>query len=113
MLKREIAEHLAKYTLRSGRGSGLIGQVTDLGRDMLEGTVYLFALKGLLDITIPPMFLVVIVITKKIVEYSLGWLDEKWGFWRVEADYASRKINPFNAELMERIKRIESSVVKE
>lgn len=113
MLKREIAEHLAKYTLRSGRGSGLICQVTDIFRDVLEGTVYLFALKGLLGISIPPAFLIVIVVVKKIVEYSLGWLDEKWGYWRVEVDYASRKINPFNAEMMERLKRIESAVVKE
>jgi len=106
--KRKVAEGLAKYVLRTGRGSGLISQVTDMGRDILEGTVYLFAIKGLLGIVISPLWLPVIVIIKKIAEYTLGWLDERVGFWKFENEYITRNINPFNAELMERVKRIES-----
>lgn len=110
--KREVAEGLAKYVLRTGRGSGLISQVTDMGRDILEGTVYLFAIKGLLNIAISPLWLPIIVIIKKIAEYSLGWLDEHIGFWKFENDYITREINPFNAELMERVKRIDEYIKK-
>jgi len=84
--------------------------VTDLFRDILEGTVYLFAIKGLLGITVDPKYLVVIVITKKTIEYLIGWFDEKVGFWKFQNDYASRRINPFNAEILERIKNIESKL---
>ena len=110
MLQRNTAEVLAKYLLRSGRGAGLVNHVTDLPRDVLDGTVYLFALKGLLGIEIPPIFLVFIVITKKIVEYMIGWTDERVGFWKIENEYSSRNINPFNQEMLKRIKIIEDCV---
>lgn len=111
--ERTVAEGLAKYVLRTGRGGGLISQITDMGKDILEGTVYLFAIKGLLGIVISPLWLPVIVVVKKIAEYSLGWIDEHVGFWKFENDYITRKINPFNAELMERVKWIENYMKKE
>ena len=48
------------------------------------------------------------------------WNDEKHkltpdgdvGFWKFENDYTSREINPFNKEMLERIKKIEDAVVK-
>lgn len=112
MLKHNTAELLAKYLLRSGRGGGLVNHVTDLPRDVLEGTVYLFALKGLLGVEIPAAYLIIIVLIKKVVEYSIGWLDECVGFWKIENEYASRNINPFNQELLRRIKIIEDCVCK-
>lgn len=110
--ERKIAVGLAKYVLRSGRGCGLLSHILDVGKDMLEATVYLFALKGLLGIQLPPAIIPVIVIAKKSFEYFIGWFDEKVGFWKIEADYSSREINPYNAEVLDRIKEIERCVKK-
>lgn len=110
--ERKIAIGLAKYTLRTGRGGGLIGQITDMGRDMLQGTVFIFAIREVINIDIPILWLPAIVIAKKGCEYLLGWFDEKVGFWKIENDYNSRKINPFNGELLERVKNIEEILKK-
>lgn len=108
--ERKVAESLAKYTLRTGRGGGLIGQITDMGRDMLQGTVFIFAINEVIGLSIPVLWLPIIVVGKKGCEYLLGWFDEKVGFWKIENDYASRRINPFNKELLDTIKRIEEKV---
>ena len=105
--KRKIAETLAKFFLRSGRGQGLTNRIIDPIKDILQGTVYLFAIKELFGITINPEYLVFIVIAKSIIEYLLGWFDQRVGFWKIENEYATHELNPFNKELMERIKRIE------
>lgn len=110
--ERKIAVGLAKYTLRTGRGGGLIGQITDMGRDMLQGTVFIFAINEVIGLSIPVLWLPIIVIGKKGCEYLLGWFDEKVGFWKIENDYNSRRINPFNGELLERIKNIEEALRK-
>lgn len=53
------------------------------------------------------MIIIPIVLGKKIFEYYLGWKDEKIGYWPFLAEYLSRNVNPFDQELMERVKRIE------
>ncbi len=82
-------------------------------KDILEGTVYLFAIKGLTGIIIPPWVLIPLMVLKKTLEYFLGWFDQKVGFWKIENAYASEHLNPFNEELMKRIKNIENEVYKE
>ena len=108
--QREIAEVLAKFFLRSGRGQGLTNRIIDPIKDILQGTVYLFAIKELFGFTIDPKYLIIIVIAKSIIEYLLGWFDQRVGFWKIENEYATHELNPFNTELMERIKRIEEKV---
>ena len=110
--ERKFAIGLAKYTLRTGRGGGLIGQITDMGRDMLQGTVFIFAINEVVGISIPVLWLPIIVIGKKGCEYLLGWLDERVGFWKIEQDYSSRVINPFNGEMLKRVKNIEEMLKK-
>lgn len=105
-----IKQCAAKYLIRSGRGGGLMSQGTDLFRDVLDGTVYMFAIKGVFGIEISPVILFVIVVVKKAIEYAMGYFDEKIGFWKYENDYASREINPFNKELLDRVKNIESII---
>ena len=90
----------------------MLGRFTDVGRDILDGTVYVFAIKGLFGVEVTMKMLVAIVITKKVCEYVVGYIDEHVGFWKFENDYMSREINPFNKEMLERIKKIEDAVVK-
>lgn len=103
-------EAFAKYMIRTGHGNGLMNHVTDIPRDMLEGTVYLFAIKGLIGISLSPTLIPIIVISKKIVEYFLGFVNEKIGFLKTQNDITSRELNPFNKELLDRIKGIEKNL---
>lgn len=98
--------------MRMGRGDGLLGRFIDPLRDVLDGTVYMFAIKGVFGISISLSTLVLIIIFKKAAEYMIGYADEVVGFWKFENEYASREINPFNKELLDRIKKIEDAVVK-
>lgn len=101
----------AKYLIRSGRGGGLVARLTDLPRDFLDGTLYILAINGVFNTGIgvdsSAKLIFGFVVAKKVIEYICGWADEIIGFWKYENDYTSRKINPFNHELMSRIKRIE------
>lgn len=110
MNRHKVAESIAKFFLRSGRGQGLISRVTDPIKDVLDGTVYLFALKGLLGITISIYILIIIVIAKRGLEVFLGWLDERIGFWKAENYYGAYQLNTFNQELMGRVKDIQKKV---
>ena len=44
------------------------------------------------------------------VAYSIGWLDEKKGIWKLEQCYYNQELNPFFKGMDERIKRIEKAV---
>lgn len=101
----------AKYFIRSGRGGGLMNQITDLPRDFLQGTVYILAINGVFDTGIgvdaSAQIIFGFVIVKKAGEYILGFIDEHIGFWKYENDYTSREINPYNKEMLNRVKNIE------
>ena len=47
---------------------------------------------------------------KTIFEYLLGWFDQQVGFWKVENEYATKNLNPFNQEILKRIKNIENCI---
>ncbi len=108
--KHKIAVLLAKYSLRSGRGGGLVAKFTDIIRDILQGTVYIFSIKGLTGYEINPNHLLWIVIFKLIIEYIAGYLYEITKFWAIENAYSSDNLNPFNQELMALSKRNESKI---
>ncbi len=107
-----MKQKIAKLFLRQSRGQGLVQKVIDPFRDVLDGTVYLFAIKGLLGITVPYWALIIIVISKKLTEIGLGYLDEHIGFWKAENHYNAQELNPFNQELMARIQNIETLLGK-
>ena len=109
-LKYKAAVILAKFFLRSGRGQGLTNRIIDPIKDILQGTVYLFAIEGLFGWTIAPEYLIIIVLIKTIFEYLLGWFDQQVGFWKVENEYATKNLNPFNQEILKRIKNIEDCI---
>ncbi len=111
--KHKVAVVLAKYFLRTNRGRCLTSRFTDILRDTLDGTVYLFAIKGFFGIIINPKYLIGIVVLKTVLEYFLGWADQRWGFCKVENEITSNELNPFNQEMMMRIKRIEEMISKQ
>ena len=103
----KIKRAAAKYLLRSGRGGGLMSQLTDLPRDFLDGSVYILAINGVFNMGIgvneSAKIIFGFVIAKKIGEYILGHIDEHLGFWKYENEYLSREMNPFNRELLNKI----------
>jgi len=102
-LKRAVA----LYFIRSSRGDSLCNRITDPFRDVLDGTIYMFSIHWVSGIALSIEFLAACVIAKKILGYFAGWADELVGFWKFENEYSSRRINPFNKELLERIQNIE------
>lgn len=127
MNRIKVATNLAKYELRTGRGCGLIGMITDPLRDMLQGGVYLFAINGLSEKllgydwlgfqilynaiqSIPLWIVIVVPLAKKAFEYFLGYKDEKIGYWPFKEEYISRKVNPYTIELLDRTKNTEKLV---
>lgn len=110
--KTIIKDYLAKYLIRSSRGSGLVSHVTSLVRDVLTGTVYLFALKGLIGISISPLLLPPIVIIKKILDYIIGLKDEKKGFFKRQNEYSTEELNPYFKKLRIHVENTEAMVQK-
>lgn len=108
-----VKRAFAKLFIRMGRGDGVLARFIDPIRDILDGTVYMFAIKGVFGVTISLQMLIGIIIAKKVVEYMIGWADEAIGFWKFENEYASREINPFNKELLNRVINIEDILKKQ
>lgn len=104
--RTKLVQAFALYSLRSSRGQGLISRVSDPITALLQGGVYLFALRGLgFDI---PMWVVPYAIPFIFIcRYILGWLDEiRFGFWKAENHYVSDELNPFNQKVMNKLDKI-------
>lgn len=102
-----MRETIARFFLRDARGQGLISRVTDPIKDILDGTVYMLALKGLFGITISIGLLILIVISRKVLNQVFAYLDERWGFWKAENWYESYMLNPYNREVLTLLKQID------
>lgn len=99
--KHSLQRSVAKYIIRASRGQALISKVSDPIKDMLDGTVYIFAIKGITGILLPVYWIPIIVISKKIFEPIIAWADEKIiGFWKAENHYQAYDLSPYNQELM-------------
>lgn len=101
----------AKYRNRSGRGNALTGELKGLFLILSQGGVLLLVIERFFGILLPLWVLPVFWIIQKIVEYYLAKFDQKvLKFWQAENDFASRQTNPFNDELLSRIKNIENKL---
>jgi len=112
MNKRKIAELLAKLYLRQGRGAALTSIPKSMLRDVfylggiLVGLDYKFGIKIPIEIVVP-----VIVVLALFVEYGTGWLDEKYGFWKIQKNYENKQLTPFFSELDKKIDDIHKKVI--
>jgi hypothetical protein len=103
MTRHKIAENLAKFYLRYGRGAGL----TNFVKEMLKNVVFLgafgYLLKDWFGIEVTKTILISSAVIYSFLCYLIGWIDEKLGFWRIENSYASKQLNPFFEELDRKI----------
>ncbi len=109
-IKHKIAVLLAKYFIRMDRGQGLQTRLMAPLTDFVTGGMILVILKDLWGITIDPEYLKYIVIGLIIFKYNGGYFDEKIGFWKVENEYASKNLNPFNQQIL---KLLEDNIKKQ
>jgi len=118
MKRIRLETAVAKYILRTSRGTSLTNVILDPVRDGLQWSVYAFAITELFDIHPTKQLLIFglgsLIVCKKAFEYVLGWVDERhWGFWKKQNDYASRVLNPYYSELIEKVTDIQTKVNEE
>ena len=112
MKSKRIARTIAKIYLCYNRGGALIHWIIEMVQN--------FAIIGILvdfffnhfSMTIPIWVVAIVVGAKPITQIIIGFTDFKLGFWRVEAEISSRKINPFLKRLEDRLIRLEKNQTK-
>lgn len=112
-LKRRIGEVYIKYKIRVGRGQTFLAEIDGVINAFQKGGIILLLISTYFNYLLPLYLLPLFWILQKIIEYFLGWLDQKHlGWWRFETRYMqeNENINPFQAELMSRIKNIEDKL---
>lgn len=110
MKKRKIAESLAKFYLRYGRGSSLISFLPSMIKDVVYwGLLFGFAEKWF-NWHIPHQVIYYLVPGAIVAYYFLGYLDQRFGFWKFQEEYNTRHINPFFKKMEEEIRDIKESL---
>jgi len=110
MKKRQIAERLAKFYLRHGRGHSLL----DFLIAIVKNVVYFGALGALITYwfhwTLSKFLLIGLALVYEVICYLLGWLDEILGFWKIQNNYSSKELTPFLEEMYNDIKEIKNGI---
>ena len=102
----KITNNLAKFRLRWSRGYGLVDFffVTPLRLFVyLSGMVVLLDFKFGIQVS---GFWIFGGIGILMSAYFIGWLDEKWGFWRAENTYQQKDLTPFFEDMGKKINEI-------
>lgn len=93
---------IAIIKLRLNRGESWINWTKNiiiavLGVYVLKDFLFSFglAISNLWYIILPTVYLV--------GSYILGYLDEKYGVWKLESEYATKELNPFFSEIDNKI----------
>ena len=104
--KRTVAAFLAKFYLRHGRGHSLV----DFVITMVKNIVYLGALSYLFHdwfgLDVPKVLLIVFGLAFEVTCYTIGYVDERLGFWKYQNIYNSTTLNPYGEELLAEVKDI-------
>ena len=106
MNKRYIAEWLAKFYLRYGRGRALLNFISDILQSVfyLGGTGYI--VEQWFGISFPKWIIVIAAVSFGIFCYIVGEIDERVGFWKFQNNYATKSLTPFFDEMDKKIDKI-------
>ena len=101
-MKRKIAQFYVRY----GRGEALLNIFVEL----LKISVYFGALsyvfKDWFGFSIPKWIMWSGVMGYAVVCYILGYLDEKYGIWKMQNSYLYEELTPYFSRLEEKIDRL-------
>lgn len=107
MNKQGILGWIARFYLRYNRGNSLFNFVKDVIMVLGMLSMIVIVVKEYLGMDVP-VWIIFIMPFLPIFLYALGWLDEKYGFWKIEAVYATEEINPYFKEMSDNIKEIKA-----
>jgi len=110
MKKKTIAEFLAKFYLRYGRGTTLIDWIQAIFKAFVYFGGSIALIKYQFGVNIPPKLIIVFIPVWFIACYVIGYIDEKVGFWKFQNKYASQDLNPWGQEVSEQLKKIEEKL---
>ena len=106
MQKRKLAEKIAKAYLRYNRGSSLVSFFTSMVKDVVYYGILMDLAYRYLHIAIPYWVVIFLVFFAVIVYYVIGYLDERWGFWKIQNSLGAKELTPFFEELDQKIDKI-------
>lgn len=110
--KTKIAECLAKFYLRNERGNSLIHFFTAIAHDFIMVALGMDLVYRYLHFYIPYWLIIIVVLSIPIIQYLIGYIDERIGFWKFQNRYRTKELNPFLKEMGERMRRIEEKLSK-
>lgn len=86
---------LGLFIMRRGRGNGHLNTFLDMFVIMGMGSLLI----GITLDWIPVYALVVLALSYTWLCYTLGYIDEKFGFWKWINDYSAEEMTPFWAKM--------------
>ena len=105
----KFKENYVKFRVRSNRGDSFpgIAEIKGIITGISAGGIMVLLIDRYFGFLIPIWLIITIYFLQKVMDYLLGKLDEKvLKFWQVENDYNTRKINPFNQEILAKIDKL-------
>jgi len=111
--KRKLGEAYGRYKVRIGRGASFTGEISGFISGLGSASAITLLINSYTEIKIPFYVLPIVYVTQKLLEYTLGYLDEKYlHWWHYENEYVSRNLNPWNQEVMEKLNFIKENMSK-
>jgi hypothetical protein len=111
---KNIAWFVVKIRARIGRGQGWLYYIKDVA--YVSITLYIFedVLKrfGIDDPLVFKYLYILLPIAYFAACYVIGFLDEKYGIWKMEAVYGSKDLNPFMERMDAKLDKLCSAVKK-
>lgn len=111
--RRSLGTAYIKYKIRVSRGNSFTSEINGILSAFQHGGIILLLISTYFHVLVPLFVLPVVWVTQKIVEYLIGYYDEKYmKLWAFETKYQqqNKDINPFQFELMQRLRRIEKKL---
>lgn len=109
--KRIFGEAYMLFKIRSGRGGTFTAEIDGLVNAFNRGGIIIILINTYFH-WLPPIWIIPLIwLLQKGTEYLLGWYDQNHLHWQqFETDYTARNLNPWNVELLNRVKNIENEI---
>lgn len=113
MNKQMLGEIFVKYRIRVTRGSTFTSEIEGILNSFQKGGIIILLVNTYTGFLVPLWVLPLLWATQKIFEFSMGFLDEKYlHWWQYENRYTTEKLNPFNQEVLQRLRDLETEIKK-
>lgn len=110
--KRRFGEAYIKYKIRVGRGSTFTAEIEGVQNAFQKGGVIILIIKAYTGYLPPLWILPIIWLAQKMFEYFMGKYDQEHLHWHQFENQFASELNPWNTEVLERIKNIEEKLNK-